>query len=66
MKFLRETAVVAEAVCDDDKPKTGKLGVGHEVLVGCHNMISFLMTEIGHSLAKRGETVPSLTPDLLE
>jgi hypothetical protein len=29
-------------------------------------MISFLMTEIGHSLAKRGETVPSLAPDLLE
>ncbi len=56
MKFLRETAVAAEAVCDDDEPKTGKFGVEHEVLIGCHNVISFiLMTEIGHSLAKRGQ-----------
>ncbi|MBN9987686.1 hypothetical protein HU757_34480, partial [Rhizobium laguerreae] len=56
VKFSREIGVASEAICEDDEPETGKLGVKHEVLVGCHNVISFmLMTEIGHSVAKRGQ-----------
>jgi hypothetical protein len=56
MKFSREIAVTAEAVCQDDEPEASKLGVAQEVLIGCHNVISFiLMTGIGHSVAKRGQ-----------
>ncbi|CAK10543.1 hypothetical protein pRL100317 (plasmid) [Rhizobium johnstonii 3841] len=42
MKLSRETAVATEAVCEDDKPKARKLGAEHEVLIGCHNVISFI------------------------
>ncbi|MGO8081357.1 hypothetical protein [Rhizobium leguminosarum] len=42
MKLERETAIAAEAICEDDEPKTGKLGVEREVLIGCPNVISFM------------------------
>ncbi|OWV65234.1 hypothetical protein ATY75_32090 [Rhizobium sp. N122] len=55
MELSRDVGIAAEAVCQDDEPETGKLGVERKVLVRWHCVISFiLMTETGHSVAKRG------------
>ncbi|MBP2449229.1 His/Glu/Gln/Arg/opine family amino acid ABC transporter permease subunit [Rhizobium leguminosarum] len=42
VKLAREITVAAEAVCEDDEPEAGKPGVEHEVVIGCHDLISFV------------------------